>query len=66
MLALFSAMYIISLQNMIHADFKAMQLCEFGRDCWKLIDLESSLLVMPDKQVSLHRAMTPVFAAPEV
>ena len=51
---------------MIHADFKSMQLCEFGRDHWKLIDLESSLLVLPDKQVSLQRAVTPIFAAPEV
>ena len=53
------------LQNTIHADFKASQLCEFGRDIWKLIDFDSSVLVLPCVLVSPDRAMTTIFAAPE-
>ena len=54
------------LQNTIHGDFKPSQLCEFGRDVWKLIDLDSSVVVFPAMLVSVKRAITYIFGAPEV
>ena len=65
-------LYTFNTQNLIHADFKDTQICEFGidvvRDQWKLVDLDSSVLSLPNKpvKVSHERAVTLKFAAPEV
>ena len=58
----------LTTQNFIHGDFKASQLCTF-RDAYslKLIDLDSSVLAYPNPVlVSTDRALTQMFASPEV
>ena len=53
-------------QKTIHGDFKHSQLCEFGRDHWKLIDLDASVEISSKPLVTLDVAFTIIFAAPEV